>query len=132
MLLEWPALQSRLEGNVLRVTGVVQPSPITRRYVVQVEYRELGVPRAAVLRPALSRRIEAPDVPIPHTYGFNTPGSERPCLYYPKGREWTASMSIAMTIMPWLLGWLVDYEVWLGGGVSHGEGEKSEQGQDAA
>lgn len=137
MLLEWPALESRVEGRVLHVTGVVQPSPITGRYAIQVVYRELAVPRASVLRPTLSRRSEAPDIPIPHTFGFNTPGAERPCLFYPDGREWNPGMPIAVTVMPWLLAWLMDYEIWvatgewLGGGMPHRD-DKRDLNNEAA
>ena len=50
---------------------------------------------------------------------------DRPCLFYPAGREWRSDMKIATSIVPWLSLWLYYYEVWLatgeweGGGISH-------------
>lgn len=123
----WPDFDTQVKRSALTSTGVIQPSAITRAYRVQIGYQQGGVPRAYVLSPKLMRRESAPDIAIPHTYNFTTPGQERPCLYYPRNREWTADMPVATSIMPWLLSWLVDYEYWLatgewlGGGVAHGD-----------
>ena len=125
MMAVWPELVSRVDGKVLRVQGVVQPSPIADRYAFRLEYREQGRPRVFVDCPQLTRRIESPEEPIPHTYGYATPGSEQPCVYYPDGREWNPAKPIAVTVIPWLLCWLMDYEIWLatgewlGGGMAH-------------
>lgn len=138
----WPGFVSRMERGVLTSVGVVQPTPITRAYRVRLTYRDGGVPKVHVLEPKLVRRPEEPDVEIPHTYEHSTPGNERPCLYHPSSREWTPEMPLAMAIMPWLLTWLVDYEIWLatglwlGGGIPHRTGtERSDalrQDEDAA
>lgn len=122
----WPKLESRLEGGLLVVAGVVQPTCITRSYRIRLTYTERGVPKVYVVSPKLARRPQEPETPIPHTHEYTTPGMERPCLYYPKSLEWTPYMLLATSIMPWLLSWLVDYEVWyatgewLGGGMPHG------------
>ena len=93
---------------------------------MRLSYRLDAAPRVTITAPKLMRRPEEPDSPIPHTYDFNTPGRERPCLYYPRGAEWSPDKPLATTVMPWLLTWLVDYEVWyatgvwLGGGIAHG------------
>lgn len=122
----WPKLDTRVERGLLVARGFVQPSAVTLRYKIRLSYRLGSAPHLVVVEPRLHRRREQPDTPIPHTYNQNTPGSEEPCVYYPYSREWTPTMSIATTIMPWLLTWLVDYEVWqataqwLGGGVPHG------------
>lgn len=121
----WPALQSRLAQGLLIVTGVVQPTPITRAYRIRLTHRDRGLPKVYVVSPKLERRPEEPDRPIPHTYEYASPGQECPCVYYPKGRDWTADMLLATSVLPWLLSWLVDYEIWyatgewLGGGVAH-------------
>lgn len=129
----WPALDVRLERAELVVRGVVQPSPVTRRYKIRLSYRLGGAPRLFVVEPRLERRPAEPDTPIPHTYGFAMPGKERPCVYYPPGGEWTPTKPLATTVMPWLLSWLVDYEVWyatgdwLGGGVPHGTAKRPDE-----
>jgi hypothetical protein len=133
MMAVWPALETRIENGQLVVRGTLQPSPITRGYVVRVTYQDYGVPKAFILAPALEGRPSEPQTPIPHTYGARMPGEERPCLYDPAVREWTSAMPIATTIMPWLLSWLVDYEVWfttgewLGGGVAHAESTRPDE-----
>ncbi|HWH51152.1 MAG TPA: hypothetical protein VN651_06380 [Gemmatimonadaceae bacterium] len=126
MMRVWPLLDSRVEGGQLVVTGTVKPTPITRSYRVRVTLNDFGTPRVYVLSPILERRVQEPDVPIPHTYEYATPGKEQPCLYHPKSAEWLPSMPLALSIMPWLLSWLLDYEYWhatgewIGGGVPHG------------
>jgi hypothetical protein len=127
MLAVWPTLDSTIESGALVVRGIVRPSAITEEYRIRLTYRDRGVPKIQVVSPKLARRPQEPDTPIPHTYQFLTVGSERPCVYYPRSREWTPAMPIAWTVMPWLLSWLVDYEVWFatgewfGGGVPHGD-----------
>ena len=128
----WPQLSTSVARGALVVEGVVRPSPVTREYRIRLSYVPGRRPRVEVLSPRLARRAEAPDVPIPHTYDYTIVGEERPCVYYPFSREWTPAMPLATTIMPWLLAWLVDYELWLatgewmGGGMPHGSREKAE------
>jgi hypothetical protein len=141
MQFAWPTLSVTARGGVLTVRGWVQPSPITKAYEIEVFYRGPRKPIVRVLQPKLTRRPIAPDEPIPHTYGAGIPGEETPCLYYPPDVHdesgWPVSRPIATTIMPWLLAWLVDYELWhatgewLGGGVPHGDGPKTEPDQEA-
>lgn len=108
----------------LIASGKLSATPITEEYEVRIEYREREIPKVFVDRPALMRRSETPDVPIPHTYEANTPGAERPCIFLP-GTDWDSTMVIARTILPWFRCWLLDYEVWRatgvwsGGGVEH-------------
>lgn len=132
----WPTLDSRLDRGTLVVTGIVTPSPITRAYRVRVTYKDYGVPKVYVVSPKLERRGQEQETPIPHTYEQATPGQERPCLYFPEAREWTPDMALATSVMPWLLSWLVDYELWyatgewLGGGVHRGSTKGPEQATD--
>lgn len=141
MMAVWPGLETRMENGMLVVRGTVQPSPITRAYRIRVTYADRGVPKAFVIAPDLVRRSADPDTPIPHTYGALSLGKERPCLYDPAAGEWTSAMPIATTIMPWLLSWLVDYELWfatgewLGGGVTHATPKRPDEpppGESAA
>lgn len=142
MQFEWPQLSTTVHGGLVLVRGRVRPSPITSTYDIEVLYRSPRKPIVRILQPKLTRRAAAPDEPIPHTYGFGTPGEETPCLYYPQDvqveKGWPAGRSIATTIMPWLLAWLVDYELWhatgewLGGGVPHGDDPKNEPEREAA
>ena len=136
MIRVWPALDCRFEGGLLIVTGLVQPTPITRDYRVRLTYKDYGVPKVYVVSPKLERRPQESDTPIPHTYEYLTPGKERPCVYYPDSNEWNASMLLATSVMPWLLAWLVDYELWLatgewlGGGIPHGSAKRDDRPPD--
>jgi hypothetical protein len=111
----WPGMDSRIVSGTLVSRGEVQPTPLSAWYLVRVEYRPGSWPKAFVESPALRRR--SPEEAIPHTY----PGP-RPCLYYPKAREWSPDLRLADTILPWLLLWLFHYEVWLAGGDWQGGG----------
>lgn len=100
----------------MRSTGTLQPTPSSLSYSVTIVYEAGRRPASYVkdlrLRPGAKR--------IPHTYE-----PDRPCLFYPAGREWRSDMKIATSIVPWLSLWLYFYEVWLatdeweGGGISH-------------
>ena len=133
MMAVWPELETRMDSGILVVRGTVQPSPVTRAYRIRVTYADHAVPKSFIITPALERRSSDPERPIPHTYGALTPGKERPGLYDPATREWTSTMPIATTIMPWLLSWLVDYELWfatgdwLGGGVTHAAAKRPDE-----
>ena len=99
-------------------TGSLQPTELSRTYAVEIRLRAGDRPRARVIEPELRRR--EPDQTIPHTWG-----PDAPCFYYPVAREWTASMAMSKSIVPWLGLWLIHYEGWLatghweGGGVDH-------------
>jgi hypothetical protein len=104
--------------------GKLSATEITDEYDVRIEYRDRESPRVFVDRPALARRPQEPDKPIPHTYDSDKPGLERPCVFLP-AQDWDPTMPIGKTIVPWFRCWLLDYEiwhatgVWSGGGVSH-------------
>lgn len=117
----WPTFWTQVTRNALIIQGVVRPTPLADEYHVRVVYANGEVPKAYVDSPALRQRGDGQ--PIPHIY----PGP-RPCLYLPRSGEWTNQLSIARTIIPWLMLWLTYYElwhatgVWQGGGAEHGIG----------
>jgi hypothetical protein len=53
---------------------------------------------------------------LPHTYSDDTL-----CLH--EIDDWTGSMYIADSIVPWTVEWLAHYELWLATGEWHGGGE---------
>ena len=123
----WPALRCTLRGRAayarLVCRGRLRPSSVTRAYDIAVAYRLGAAPLALVEQPALIGRADQGE--IPHTYVADEYGPLRPCLYYPRDGDWSEDRALAWTIIPWLLEWLVEYEVWLvtgewcGGGVAH-------------
>lgn len=124
MRLRWNQFQCRLEGrHRLVCEGSLQPEPTAQRYRVRITLDAGRLPQVRVLDPMLKRRAD--DEAIPHTYDEKT--NPRPCLFYPN--QWHSSMRLSDTIVPWLLEWLLFYELWHvtgdweGGGIDHGEGE---------
>jgi hypothetical protein len=90
---------------------------------VRFEYSIGCAPLALVESPPLIARADQPL--IPHTYPARDETPVRPCLYYPDDGDWGPDLLLSRTIVPWLLEWLMHYELWhvtgewLGGGVEH-------------
>lgn len=118
-----PWFEVTLAGRKLVARGTLATSSVTGAYRVRIEYREGkgNRPEVYVEEPKLSRRPQEPDTPIPHTYDLATPGKERPCAFYPRA-DWDGTRAIANTVIPWLMSWLVDYEIWHATGQWHGGG----------
>jgi len=99
--------------NVISWTGELQPSAISEKYIVRIEYTLGRRPKVLVLKPRLLRRVIRQR--IPHTF---LDGSL--CLHIRE--DWNPAMFVADTIVPWTSLWLFYYEVWraigewLGGG----------------
>jgi hypothetical protein len=105
--------------NTASWTGTIQPTAVSEKYEVRIQYEYGSVPKVWVTRPALKRRTLSER--IPHVY----PGN-RLCLYLPGTGQWSRHKAVAETIVPWTSLWLYHYEIWhatgewLGGGV-HGD-----------
>jgi hypothetical protein len=112
----YPHFRCWVRGAVLCAEGDVRPTARSVAYTIRIEYRAGEPPDVYVRSPKLVPR--EPGGRLPHVY----PG-DRLCLYLPGASEWTADMSLAHTILPWIAEWLFFYEtwrvlgVWLGGGV---------------
>lgn len=110
----WPEFKCTINNGLLVCRGHVQPLPICSRYKVRIEYSMGRKPRAFVEAPPLRQRQT--EETIPHTYAH-----DRPCLFYPD-TDWRSDKLIGMTIIPWLMEWLVYYEAWLVTGEWQGGG----------
>ncbi len=116
----FPDFQCSVQGGSLVCTGKIQPTELSAVYSVRIECPPDGPPVARVIDPPLRSRSDTERVP--HTYS-----DDRPCLYYPKRRDWTPERAIAQTVVPWLSLWLFYYEIWLttgewkGGGIHNGK-----------
>lgn len=86
----------------LRWIGGLRPSALSPAYTVSLTYRMGDVPRVFVLDPALDPGHRSA---LPHVYEC-----DRLCLYAPG--EWTPTMWLSKTILPWTAEWLFHYEVW--------------------
>lgn len=119
-----PSSISKFKRSKLTWTGEIQPTPLSQKYTVRIEYKLDESPRADLISPKLERRDG--NLP-PHLYP-----EERLCLYLPGMNEWNGQMLLADTIVPWIAEWLMHYEIWLatgewcGGGVHPGDEAKLE------
>lgn len=115
-----------INSKTLQWIGTLKSSPIGDDYKVKLTY-ELGKnPNIYVLEPTPLKLADGKKS-LPHVYDNK---KQRLCLYYPDGKEWNSSKSIAQTIMVWAIEWLYHYELWLitgewlGGGTVHGVTKK--------
>ena len=113
----YPHGEGRLIANRLIWHCVLQPSAFSRKYLLEVTYLLGEFPTTIVLDPS-PRELAGGRKP-PHVYA----GSGDPlCLFYPAAREWSSSMPISRTIVPWACEWLLHFEAWLYSGVWEGGG----------
>jgi hypothetical protein len=109
---EFPAAYLHLKAGRLVWRHRLQPTPLSRSYRVQINYRTGGVPAVQVLDELACREGEQ----LPHTYGDKTL-----CLH--ERHDWSPQMWLATTTVPWTSEWLVNYELWLPDGVWYGGGQ---------
>jgi hypothetical protein len=100
--------------------GYLQPTPLSERYRVRIEYSGQARPMVNVISP----KLVVPDgkVRLPHVF----PGARDLCLHY--SGEWNPGMSIAATIVPWASEWLLHYEIWCVTGTWAGGGHEPSAG----
>ena len=108
----YPHGQTTLKAGVLRWTGELQPSEVSRQYFVDVRYSSPYPPSVFVRRPKL---VMDADGRLPHIY----PNGSL-CLHEPD--QWSSGDPIAETILPWTCEWLLHYEFWRATGEWCGSG----------
>lgn len=108
----FPDGSTKLMAGALRWSGRLQPSEISRKYLVCMRYAPPEHPHVTVRHPELV--VDAAGH-LPHTY---PDGSL--CLYKPG--EWAHGNRIATTILPWTCEWLLHYEFWRATGEWSGSG----------
>jgi hypothetical protein len=85
-----------------------QPTPLSRVYTVELVYHKGKAPDVFVVEPDLTELADGRK--LPHVY------QQKPtelCLYLPGAGEWTSSMRMDQTIVPWAALWLFYFEEWL-------------------
>jgi len=114
MYVQRHALVNVHPGSVARVNAeklvwyyTYVPHPLCQQYSLKLEYKHRGTPKVYVVNTVLARYE---DQELPHVYDQE---KQHLCLYDPEGNEWSSSMIIATTIIPWASDWLYHYEVWL-------------------
>ena len=101
--------------------GQLQPSPLSSRYDIKIEYTFGKNPNIFVTTPK-PLPLANGAIQLPHVYDHE---KQHLCLYYRPDGEWAPNKMIADTILPWASEWLLHYEYWIitgewkGGGVKH-------------
>lgn len=128
---QWPSFTLlERKRHLARWDGIIRP--YEQEYRVQVllkvprtshDQPQVQVPKVTVINPKLRARREDSSSPIPHIYPNKaTPDLPVLCLYDPAKNEWGYDRSVARTIIPWTIDWLVCYEGWLATGQWTGGG----------
>jgi len=109
----------RLSGNTLTWQCWMQPTPLSRNYLVEIRHSLWGPPEVFVKEPDLVTLAGGRH--LPHVY------SQKPtrlCLYLPRAREWSRKNLLSETILPWTALWLFFFEDWLLGDKWNGGGHE--------
>lgn len=122
---KYKVLNLKTNANSFKCNIEVQPSPLSKKYVLTLNYDGI-IPKVYLYNQGILRNAEDK---VKHCYEqkYINESNEcvRLCLYYPNGKEWDNTMLISETIIPWALAWLYYYEnwrvtgKWLGGGIEH-------------
>jgi hypothetical protein len=104
----------------------VRPTPLSREYLVRITFDRGAIPDVFIIEPDLLKL--AGGRPLPHVYQ----NPLRLCLTLPGTQEWTGTMRIDQTFVPWAAMWLFYFEEWLvsdewKGGGQHPDENHSEQ-----
>lgn len=105
-----PAARMRLTHQRLTMDVELAPGAFGRLYTCRFIFERGSDPIVLVTNPDLKTLAQGKK--IPHVYPWNGSGT-RLCLWWPKGREWSPSLKVAETLLPWTAEWLYYFELWL-------------------
>ncbi|MBN1181185.1 MAG: hypothetical protein JXB49_02785 [Bacteroidales bacterium] len=93
--------KTRINDGVLVCTGEIQPDPLCNSYKIRIEYMAGNQPQVYIKSPEL---IESNQI---HVYreGFL-------CLFDPSETRWKDNMKLSEYTIPWLVEWILYYELW--------------------
>ncbi len=104
----FPGSQCRIYRSELTWLGVLQPTPLSKRYTIKLTYKLNKSPKVKLVKPVLRKKHNKKP---PHLYK-----GDFLCLYVPGIGEWNKNMYLSETIIPWASEWLFHYEIWLSTG----------------
>jgi hypothetical protein len=108
----FPDAKGTVKAGRLVWIGLLQPTPLSRSYRVEITFRAGQSPRVRILESLETREGRS----LPHVYSDGTL-----CLHEPG--DWADRMFIADSTVPWTAEWLANYEMWLATEDWHGGGE---------
>ncbi|MGC4233761.1 MAG: hypothetical protein QM594_12360 [Niabella sp.] len=98
----FPFLECTIIKDVLVCVGWVQPDGCKDRYKIKIEYVAGHEPRSTILYPKIE---PCRDI---HMYSNHSL-----CLHYPPDMWWNERINIHEYTIPWVLEWIVFYEIYL-------------------
>lgn len=104
MKTDFPSFLPTWKGQRVTWRGCLNPTPLSPSYPVRVQY-DLGMSPRVYPACVLAGRDGASP---PHVYPKG-----HLCLHQPKYRDWSASMPVSKTVVPWAALWFYFYESWL-------------------
>ena len=109
----------KIINNKLIWESQVQPTHLSRKYNIELQYSINSLPRVYIYGDEL-KKLNDPN--FPHNYGVDVAKKKvEICLY--RYKEFTYSMLLSATVIPWAIEWLFYYEIWLSTGKWQGGGE---------
>ena len=111
--------------------------PLFQKFEIEIDYEAPSIiqsatvkdiqPLVRIISPPLKPRPGDPEGELPHVYYVGKgPLDVVLCLLDPDSNEWSSSMNIAETTVPWTIDWLVSYEGWRATGIWTGGGRHIE------
>ena len=112
----YPNFDVKIKGNMLFCEAIVKPDDRIEPYKFQIEYEPLNnEPKVKII----SHDIIPKKVYHVYKNGYL-------CLYHPYKQKWKVSCNLFDTIIPWVVHWIIFYEVykrnggiWLGPEAEH-------------
>ena len=93
-------LKGRIVDDSLVCTGTIQPEGCSS-YKIRLEYRSGAAPQVYIVEPQI----------VPHS-DIHMYAEGSLCLYYPGDMRWTDRTSIAEYTIPWVVEWILCYELY--------------------
>lgn len=101
----------RAKGNSFTIIIVIQPTEISKKYDIKIEFDKYDGVKVYVINETL--KVAKNRTKLPHVYSHS---EQKLCLYSPGKEEWNREKLIVSTIIPWTSDWLFYYELWLSNG----------------
>lgn len=117
--LKYPESSACIKQGVLRWSGYLKPTPLSRVYHVLVNYKMKERPVVTLIGDNI-QGLDRQDFPH-HFYKDCTQKRVDLCLHL--AYEFNSGMLISDTIIPWAVEWLYFYEIWLATGTWCGGGK---------
>lgn len=95
-------IRCKIDKGKLICKGKVKPNGCKEEYSFSIHYKPEKPPKFYITNPKIAYNKEL------HMYKEGNL-----CLYFPDDMPWSDNISIAKKMIPWLIEWIIFYELWL-------------------